>query len=156
MYQCGRTIGYQCKMPPRGSNIPLWAGSKPDPPENCHLTVKKLPMAILLKKMTIFVNFFEKNVKFWAIFWQFFDSKMAIFRRVSFPVNSLRSDLHLFAWVDGESVEFSVKFSPHEVQASVVSKCAPFSVDDDLFIQETLRLLITLTCVVLVKHLKNK
>ena len=26
-------------------------------------------MAILLKKMTIFVNVFEKNVKFWAIFW---------------------------------------------------------------------------------------
>ena len=27
-------------------------------------------MAILLKKMKIFVNFFEKNVKFLAIFWQ--------------------------------------------------------------------------------------
>ena len=31
---------------------------------------KKLTMAILLKKMTIFVNFFEKNVKFLAIFGQ--------------------------------------------------------------------------------------
>ena len=38
-------------------------------------------MAILLKKMTIFVNFFEKM----SSFWQFFDSQMAIFRRVSFP-----------------------------------------------------------------------
>ena len=52
----------------------------PDPPENCHLTVKKLPkfsffskklpMAIFLKKMKIFGNFFRKNVKFLAIFWQ--------------------------------------------------------------------------------------
>jgi len=42
--------------------------SESDPPENCHLTVKKLPMAILLKKITILVNFFEKNVKFLAIF----------------------------------------------------------------------------------------
>ena len=29
----------------------------------------KLPLAILLKKMTIFIKFFEKNVKFLAIFW---------------------------------------------------------------------------------------
>ena len=62
---------------------------QPDPPENCHLTVKKLsktwknffflidknfhfltklPMAILLKKTKFFVNFFEKNVTFLAIF----------------------------------------------------------------------------------------
>ena len=39
--------------------------SQAEPPENCQLNVK---MAILLKKMTIFVNFFEKNVKFLAIF----------------------------------------------------------------------------------------
>ena len=31
---------------------------------------KKLPMAIFLKKMKIFGNFFWKNVKFLAIFWQ--------------------------------------------------------------------------------------
>ena len=59
-----------------------------DPPENCHLTVKKLaktwlffncqkfpffskklPMAILLKNDN-FCQFFWKNVKFLAIFWQ--------------------------------------------------------------------------------------
>ena len=43
-------------------------GFLPDPPENCHLTVKKLPLTIMLKKMTIFVNFFEKKIKFLAIF----------------------------------------------------------------------------------------
>ena len=36
-------------------------------PENCHLDVKKLPLAILLKKMTIFGNFVEKNDNFWQI-----------------------------------------------------------------------------------------
>ena len=39
---------------------------QPDPPENCHLTA----MGNFVEKMTIFVNFFEKNVKFLAIFWQ--------------------------------------------------------------------------------------
>ena len=38
------------------------------------LTLRKIAnwmsLAILLKKMIIFVNFFEKNVKFLAIFWQ--------------------------------------------------------------------------------------
>ena len=38
----------------------------------------KLPLAILLKKMTIFVNFFEKM----SSCWQFFDIQMSIFRRV--------------------------------------------------------------------------
>ena len=70
--------------------------SKPDPPENCHLTVKKLPKTyffqkkltkififlnkiangIFVEKMSIFVNCFEKNVKFLVIF------DMAIFWRV--------------------------------------------------------------------------
>ena len=34
-----------------------------DPPENCHLTIKKLPKSSFL----IFGNFFGKNVKFLAI-----------------------------------------------------------------------------------------
>ena len=69
---------------------------QPDPPENCHLNVQKLPktwlfflncqnLSFFSKKlplafflMTIFGNFLEKNVKFLAIF----DSQMAVFRRV--------------------------------------------------------------------------
>ena len=39
----------------------------------------KLPMAILLKKCQVFVNFFEKM----SSFWQFFDRQIAIFQRVS-------------------------------------------------------------------------
>jgi len=35
--------------------------------KNCHFSTK-LPLAILLKKITIFVNSFEKNVKFLAMF----------------------------------------------------------------------------------------
>ena len=47
----------------------------PDPPENCHLTVQKIAknvtlLAIFLKKMKIFGNFFWKSVKFLPIFWQ--------------------------------------------------------------------------------------
>ena len=73
-----------------------------DPPENCHLTVKKLPktwlffkkncqkfsffskkIAIFWKKLNFLAIFFEKM----SSFWQFFDSQMAIFRRVrSSPV----------------------------------------------------------------------
>ena len=37
-------------------------------------------MAILLKKMTIFVNLFLKKM---SSFWQLFDIQLAIFRRVS-------------------------------------------------------------------------
>ena len=37
--------------------------------KNCLFFSTKLPMAILLKKMTIFGKFFEKNVKFLAMFW---------------------------------------------------------------------------------------
>ena len=50
----------------------------PDPPENCHLTVKKIPKTLI-----------EKNEKFWQFkkkmssFWKFFDIQMAIFQRVS-------------------------------------------------------------------------
>ena len=60
-----------------------------DPPEDCHLTVKKLPKTwhFFKKNATNFHffkkiatgNFFEKNENFW----QFFDSQLAIFRRVS-------------------------------------------------------------------------
>ena len=51
-------------------------GTVAEPPENCHLNVKKLQKKqknltfFFLKKKTIFVNLFEKNVKFLAIFWQ--------------------------------------------------------------------------------------
>jgi len=38
--------------------------SCPDPPENCHLNIKKLP-----KNCPFFWQFFWKNGKFWAIFW---------------------------------------------------------------------------------------
>ena len=58
----------------------------PDPPENCQLNVQKLPKTWHLKKrqkMTIFVNFFEKNVKFLAIL----DIQLAIFRRVRSELN---------------------------------------------------------------------
>ena len=47
----------------------LPGNTQPDPPENCHLTVKKLPKTF----------FSEKK----SSFWQFFDSQMATFRRVS-------------------------------------------------------------------------
>ena len=42
---------------------------------NCHFLSTKLPMANLLRKMTIFVNFFEKNCQvfgnFLTVKWQF-------------------------------------------------------------------------------------
>ena len=60
-----------------------------DPPENCHLTVKKMPKKVIffkknaicnfVEKMTIFVNFFLKKL---SSFCKFFNSQMAIFRRV--------------------------------------------------------------------------
>ena len=74
--------------------------SWPDPPEKCNLTVKKLPknlaffqklpkIVIMSKKWPL--QFFGKKWKFLAIFfekmssfWQFFDSQMAIFRRVRY------------------------------------------------------------------------
>ena len=43
-------------------------------PENCQMTVKNLPMAILLKKK--------------SSFWPFFDIQLAIFRRVRLQQNS--------------------------------------------------------------------
>ena len=56
-----------------------------DPPENCHLNVKKLPktMAILLKKNDNFWQFFEKMSRFWLFFdiqiGYFLDGQMTIF-----------------------------------------------------------------------------
>ena len=44
-----------------------------------------MTMAILLKNMTIFVNFFEKK----SSFWHFFDFQMAIFRRVRYLPHSV-------------------------------------------------------------------
>ena len=55
--------------------------SRADPPENCHLLTEKIAKSLsnfVGKKKTIFGNFFDKNVKFLAIF----HSQMAIFRRV--------------------------------------------------------------------------
>ena len=55
--------------------------STTDPPENCHLNVKKLPKTrhfLKLKKYN-FCQFFWKKCRFW----QFFDSQMAIFQRFS-------------------------------------------------------------------------
>ena len=64
--------------------------SKPDHPENCHLTVKDfffqkiakffyvIATGIVFEKMTIFGNFFEKM----ATVGQYFASQMAIFRMV--------------------------------------------------------------------------
>ena len=62
--------------------------SRPDPPENCHLTVKKLPKTChknkIAQNFTFFFkkiangNLFEKNENFWQLkkkkssFWQFF------------------------------------------------------------------------------------
>ena len=48
---------------------------QPDPPENCHLTVKNC------QKLDFFF-LIEKNDNFFHFFGQFFDSQMAIFRRV--------------------------------------------------------------------------
>ena len=53
--------------------------SKSDPPENCHLNVKKLPKTLhLFQKNWQKLSFFFLNVKFLAIFLH----SMAIFRRV--------------------------------------------------------------------------
>ena len=86
---------------------PTNSKSKPDPSENCHLNVKKLTFFSkknyknclfffnkiandnFVEKMTIFVNFLEKNVNFlekMSSFWQFFDIQMAVFQRVRPPV----------------------------------------------------------------------
>ena len=82
----------------QGCHVGCRPGS--DPPENCHLTGKKLPKSWhffekIAKKFHFFKkiangNFFEKKENFWhfflekmSSFWQFFDSQMAIFRRVS-------------------------------------------------------------------------
>ena len=51
----------------------LSGASRSDPPENCHLTkivffFSKIANGNFVEKMTIFFNFFEKNVKFLAIF----------------------------------------------------------------------------------------
>jgi len=37
-----------------------WTSSTPDPPENCHLNVKKLPKNLLSKKLQKIVIFFKK------------------------------------------------------------------------------------------------
>ena len=58
-----------------------------DPPENCHLTVKKLPKTWLFFQKKLPKIFFTKiaNGNLWkkkSSFWQFFDSQIALFRRV--------------------------------------------------------------------------
>ena len=73
--------------------------SQPDPPENCHLTVKKLPKTWLFffncQKFSFFskklpLAIFLKKRQFLAIkkkkssFWQFFDSQNTIFWRVRY------------------------------------------------------------------------
>ena len=73
--------------------------SVPDRPENCHLTVKKLPKTwhFFKKNCAKIFIFFKKNcqwqfflmkifgklMKKMSCFWQFFDTQMAILRRVS-------------------------------------------------------------------------
>ena len=53
---------------------------QPDPPENWHLTVKKLTKTWHFKKKYWQKLSFKKKTK--SSFWQIFDSQMAIFRRV--------------------------------------------------------------------------
>ena len=73
-----------------------------DPPENCHLNIKKLPIftkkSVLkkkdnnyqfLKKMSSFCQFFEIQMKVKSKFWQFFDIQMAIF---------WRAGVNIFLW----------------------------------------------------------
>ena len=103
---------------------PVWPNSdisrtQPDPPENCHLTVKKLPkswhifqkncpkfsfffkkIAIgnFFEKMKIFGYFLKKNVKFLAIFWQ---------SNGNFPKGQLTSVLLTMRYSVGDSSRFS-------------------------------------------------
>ena len=41
-----------------------------DPPQNCQLTVKKLPKIFIFFKKIATGNFFEKNENFWQFFWK--------------------------------------------------------------------------------------
>ena len=90
-----------------GKNLDKQSHFTPDPPENYHLNVKKIPKTWHFfqknwQKLSFFSTklpmaiFGKKKRKFWQFyfekmssFWQFFDIQMAIFRRVRMEHNVL-------------------------------------------------------------------
>ena len=77
-----RYNGYTCRCPPNWT-VSTWPSEKlpfecQKIAKNFHFFSKKLPLVIFLKKKFFLAIFFEKM----SSFWQYFDSQMAIFRRV--------------------------------------------------------------------------